>query len=52
MELWRAAVDLVDLQRITDEVKSIVEAQIQLDDETTAVQLRTLLAQKGAYYSD
>ena len=52
MEPWRAAVDLVDLQRITDEVKRIVEAQMQLDDETTAVQLRALLAQKGAYYLD
>ena len=38
--------------KITDEVKRIVEAQMQLDDETTAVQLRALLAQKGAYYLD
>ena len=33
--------------KITDEVKRIMEAQLQLDDETTAVQLRALLAQKG-----
>ena len=38
--------------KITDEVKRIVEAQMQLDDETTAVQLCALLAQKGAYYLD
>ena len=38
--------------KITDEVKRIVEAQMQLDDETTTVQLRALLAQKGAYYLD
>ena len=38
--------------KITDEVKRIEEAQMQLDDETTAVQLRALLAQKGAYYLD
>ena len=37
--------------KITVEVKRIVEA-MQLDDETTAVQLRALLAQKGAYYLD
>ena len=36
--------------KIIDEVKRIVEAQMQLDDETTAAQLRVLLAQKGAYY--
>ena len=34
--------------KITEEVKRIVEAQMQLDDETTATQLRSLLAQKGA----
>ena len=37
--------------KITVEVKRIVEAQMQLD-ETTAVQLRALLAQNGAYYLD
>ena len=33
--------------KITDEVKRIVEAEMQLDDETTATQLRRLLAQQG-----
>ena len=34
--------------KITEEVKRIVEAQMQFDDETTATQLRRLLAQQGA----
>ncbi|KAL5476341.1 hypothetical protein EMCRGX_G026270 [Ephydatia muelleri] len=33
--------------KITEEVKRIVEAQMQFDDETTATQLRRLLAQQG-----
>ena len=33
--------------KITEEVKRIVEAQVQLDDETTATQLCRLLAQQG-----
>ena len=48
MEPSHAATDLGDHQKITEEVKRIVEAQMQLDDETTATQLRSLLAQKGA----
>ena len=33
--------------KITEEVKRVVEAQTQLDDETTATQLRRLLGQQG-----
>ena len=33
--------------KITEEVKRIVEAQVQLDEETTATQLCRLLAQQG-----
>ena len=36
--------------KITTEVKRIVVDQMQLDDETTATQLHSLLAQKGVYY--
>ena len=32
--------------KITEEVKRIVEAQMQLDDETTAIQFCRLLAQR------
>ena len=33
--------------KVTDEIKSLMEQQMNEDDETTAVQLHTLLVQNG-----
>ena len=35
--------------KIKEEVKRIMEAQLQLDNETTTTQLRRLLAQQGVF---